>query len=261
VKPDQLHCFVRGLLGKMYHKGYWSGAWQAWEDLGRPAGKYVTLKGPRCLAWGLETPNQLHCFTMAADENDPDAKNPTLWHRGWWDGAWHSWEALGKPTTATLVGGQPECIAWGPDKPNQLHCFVRSNDQGKERLWHIWWANGSWSGWQDLGAPPLVPSNYLLQHPPSCVAWGPAKQDQLHCFMVFEETLWHRGWWDGAWHAWQKMGVTGRGGPRCLAWDVHDPNQLHCFIITPLGGGHYGTLWTIGWWDGGWHAWQNLGHP
>ena len=26
----------------------------------------------------LETPNQLHCFTMAADENDPGEKNPTL---------------------------------------------------------------------------------------------------------------------------------------------------------------------------------------
>ncbi len=257
VTADQIHCFVRGPAGKMWHRGWWNGAWQPWQDMGRPPGQHVDSRGPRCLAWGTATPNQLHCFTLAFDERDPDATEKTLWHRGWWDGAWHSWENLGKPANAAFEG-QPECVAWGLDKPNQLHCFV--TDSVAQRLWHRWWADGSWSGWQDLGGPAKQIAGSIFARP-SCVAWGLDKPDQLHCFVDFDDTLWTRGWWDGAWHAWGNLGTQGAGPPECLAWGLEKPDQLHCFSISSTGGGYWGSLWHIGWWDGKWQPWQNLGHP
>ena len=256
VKPDQIHCFVRGPQGKMWHKGWWNGAWQSWEDMGRPPGKNVDSRGPRCLAWGLETPNQLHCFTMASDENDPYQANLTLWHRGWWDGAWHDWEQLGKPANTTFEA-QPECMAWGLSKPNQLHCFAYSQTSTEHHFWHRWWADGSWSGWQDLGGPPKQ-TVFTTLGLPSCIAWGLNKPDQLHCFVNFEGALWHKGWWEGNWHAWQNLGPQGNAAAHCLGWGLSKPDQLHCFA---LGGKAETTLRHIGWWSGMWQPWQDLGHP
>lgn len=267
LKPDQIHCFVRGGNGAMWHRGWWGGSWQPWQDMGRPPGKTVDSAGPRCLAWGLETLNQLHCFTLATDEDDVyPLEEWSLWHLGWWDGAWHSWQSLGKPAN-TKLRAQPECIAWGLDKPNQLHCFLKVEDSG-QRLWHRWWADGSWSGWQDLGGPADLDRTFYSYHRPSCVAWGLEKPNQLRCFVSFDGTLWHRGFWDGSWHPWQNLGgpnwqnvTKGVGHIGCLAWGLEKADQLHCFTVAAYGGGYAGSLWHIGMWNKIWHAWQYLGHP
>ena len=82
-----------------------------------------------CVAWGLDKPNQLHCFQVTQGQ---------LWHKGWWDGGWHAWQNLGKPNGVSLGMENPDCLAWGLSKPDQLHCFVE-DDTNSFHLWHIGW--------------------------------------------------------------------------------------------------------------------------
>ncbi len=253
-KPNQLHCFVIGDDGHLWEKAWRDGTWHTWQDLGASPRQKVEGQ-PSCVAWGPNKPDQLHCFVRGSSDS-------TLQHKGWWDGAWHDWQDLGKPAGG-IVDWDPRCLAWGLDKPNQLHCFVTGDDG---HLWQKGWRDGGWQTWQDLGAP----TGQKIESQPSCVAWGLrglSKPDELHCFVagVHESHLWHKGWWEGTWHNWQDLGRPSAhpvgGYPSCVAWGLEKLDQLHCFAGPAKGISYDSHLVHVGWWNGTWHNWEDLGSP
>jgi hypothetical protein len=203
--------------------GWGLGTGQSWENVG---GIGITMGPPNCLAWG----SQLHCYF------NNEARQLSV---KWWDGAWHQqdfWPAL----LAGWPSNIPSCVVWGPEEPDQLHCFT-INTLDVRTLMHKGWWDGVWHDWQDLDGGELASD-------PDCVAWGLTKANQLHCFALDDNGhLQHKGWWDGGWHAWENLkgpsNVKLTGTPECVGWG----KELHCFVI-----GSDGNLYRRGWVDGAW---------
>jgi hypothetical protein len=133
--------------------------------------------------------------------------------------------AQGAPAITTRAGGR-------------LDVFVRGGDNN---LWHKAYA-GSWSTWQNLGAPPGG-----LSSDPAAVAWSAGRIDVVVAGAGGQ--LWHTayiGWWT----AWQALGGTAQGAPAVSSWG---PGRLDVFV---RGGDN--QLWHKSY-SGTWSTWQPLG--
>jgi hypothetical protein len=216
----QLHCFVIGSNGALYHKGWWSGTWHFWESLGigTVVGEGITPRVDRldCIAGGPNTVNELHCFAVGSAPS-------FIQHKGWWNGEWHDWQQ--KIRGSTVYYFPPSCVSWGADNLGDLHCFVVGDSPSE--VDHVGWRDGTWQNWETLGIPynpwDAVPS------PVNCLSWGLNRPDQVHCFVIgssvspdgdiWSDSLRHKGWWDGAWHDWENLqgpsGIDRLGTPNC----------------------------------------------
>jgi hypothetical protein len=140
------------------------------------------------------------------------------------------WEPL-----AGSAQGAPAATTWGPGR---LDVFVRGSGND---LMHKWYT-GSWSGWEDLGAPPGG-----LGSDPGAVAWSSGRIDVFAAGM--DGHLWHK-WYAGGWSGWENLGGIVKGAPAVASWSA---GRLDVFVR-----GSDDQLWHI-WYAGAWSAWEARG--
>ena len=141
------------------------------------------------------------------------------------------WSPLGG-----VARGAPAVTTW---PGGRVDVFVRGSDSN---LWHKWSA-GSWSAWENLGAPPGG-----LASDPGAVAWSSGRID------VFAEgadgQLWHKDY-AGTWSGWENLGGGVVGAPTVASWG---PGRLDVFVR-----GTDNHLWHRWYAASSWSAWQPLG--
>jgi hypothetical protein len=107
---------------------------------------------------------------------------------------WHAWEDLGKPSGGGLRVDEPfriapNCLGWGVNTSNQLHCFAVGTNG---TLQHRAWKDGTWLPWESLGQPASE-----IKSMPECAAWKHGTYSWLDCFVVASDgALWRKGWSD-----------------------------------------------------------------
>ena len=142
-----------------------------------------------------------------------------------------AWESLGG-----ISLGAPASTTWGPGR---LDIFARGSDRN---LWHKWYANGGWSGWEYLGSPPGG-----LGSDPAAVAWSTGRIDVF--VAGADRQLWHK-WYQDRWSGWEALGGTLVGAPAVASWA---PGRLDVFVR-----GADNQLWHK-WYAPGWSYWERLG--
>ena len=143
---------------------------------------------------------------------------------------WSGWEPL-----AGAAQGAPATTTWGPGR---LDVFVRGSGND---LMHKWYT-GSWSGWEDLGAPPGG-----LGGDPGAVAWSAGRIDVFAAGA--DGHLWHK-WYAGGWSGWENLGGTVVGAPAVASWSA---GRLDVFVQ-----GSDNQLWHK-WYAAGWSGWEARG--
>ena len=125
--PNRIDVLVQGSDHKLYFKWY-DGHWNKFVKLG----DLTFSSPPSVVAWGKR---RLDVFVRG------DGPSGNLLHK-WYDGTWsRGFENLG----GRLIGG-PGASSWGAGR---LDVFVKGVD-GK--LYHRWYAEGAWYGFESLGA-------------------------------------------------------------------------------------------------------------
>ena len=140
------------------------------------------------------------------------------------------WSPLGG-----VAQGAPATTTWGGSRSD---LFVRGSDNN---LWHTW-HTGSWSAWEDLGAPPGG-----LASDPGAVAWSAGRVDVF--VAGADGQLWHK-FYAGSWSAWEDLGGGVVGAPAVSSWAA---GRLDVFVR-----GTDNRLWHK-WYSGAWSPWQPLG--
>jgi hypothetical protein len=278
---------VFGVLGdtnySMGHRSFDNGAWTPnWESLGFPDGNWdgtpVPLDGsansaaaleymhgaaflsrPSACSWG---PQRLDLFAVAGHRNSGDSGQITdtdgnIYHAIFNTGEWSPWVPVPR-TFSILPGSALAACSWGVGRLDIFAISAVYDNPGEPRvasLKHNWYTvddagNGTWSAWEDLGAPPVAGFNGtapsltfgspLLQpanpstpsspptfatSPPSPAAgtWG---ENRLDVFAIGGDgQLWHI-WYDGQWHAWENIGGMIQADPCCVSWA---PGRLDVF--------------------------------
>jgi hypothetical protein len=197
---NRLDCFAIGQNGALWHI-WWGGSagWGDWEDLGgQPA-------------------SALNCVTRERDRIDCFALDSIrkLLHT-WWDG--NRWESRALPARtfgADILNRGPECVSWAP---NRVDCFV-SDPAAMQSVWHTWLEGSNWSNWENLGG--AITSGL------SCTTWGAGRID---CFGFPQLGSLRHMWFDGAWHAWEKLGGNLAGTPECLA-NPPPQRRIDCMAV------------------------------
>jgi hypothetical protein len=131
-----------------------------------------------------------------------------------------------------MAQGTPAVTTWDGGR---LDVFVRGGDN---HLWHKAYS-GSWSPWQNLGAPPGG-----LTSDPAAVAWSAGRLDVFVAGAGGQ--VWHTayvGWWT----AWQPLGGIAVGAPAVSSWAA---GRLDVFVR-----GSDNQLWHK-YYSGVWSAWQ-----
>jgi hypothetical protein len=143
---------------------------------------------------------------------------------------YHGWNPVGG-----ISQGTPAVTTWAGGR---LDVFVRGGDNN---LWQKAYA-GSWSAWQNLGAPPGG-----LTSDPAAVAWSPGRIDVFVAGAGGQ--VWHTayvGWWT----AWQPLGGIAVGAPAVSSWAA---GRLDVFV---RGGDN--QLWHLAY-NGAWWPWEARG--
>ncbi len=161
----------------------------------------------------------------------------------------------------------PAVASWAE---NRLDCFAGGSNS---HIWHKWQDGGSWSGWEDLSAPPVplvntttggvmsaavvggahgpihpIPTTYRIASAPAAVSWGPNRIDTFVRGM--DRALWHK-WWDGsAWSSWESLGGSLGSAPAVASWQE---GRLDVFVRGPSD-----HMWHKAW-QGSWSEWEDLG--
>jgi hypothetical protein len=147
---------------------------------------------------------------------------------------YNGWSPLGG-----IAQGAAAVTTWGG---GHVDMFVRGGDNN---LWHrsiAGWYAGSWSAWQNLGAPPGG-----LTSDPAAVAWSAGRIDVFVAGAGGQ--VWHSAY-VGRWTAWQNMGGTAVGAPAVSSWAA---GRLDVFVR-----GSDNQLWHR-FYSGTWSTWQPLG--
>jgi hypothetical protein len=134
-----------------------------------------------------------------------------------------------------MAKGAPAVTTWAGGR---VDAFVRGTDNN---LWHAW-RSGSWSGWENLGAPPGG-----LASDPGAVAWSSGRIDVF--VTGARGQLWHK-WYAGSWSGWENLGGGAVGAPTVSSWG---PGRLDVFVR-----GSDNQLWHK-WFAGSWSGWEALG--
>jgi hypothetical protein len=112
---------------------------------------------------------------------------------------------------------------------------------GRNRLVHKWYANGGWSGWEDLGG--------TLTSDPAAVSWS---RDRLDVFARGgDNQLVHKWFTGGRWSGWEDLGGSLQSEPAVVSWGV---GRLDVFALTTNG--RLQHMWFAG---GRWSGWEDLG--
>ena len=229
-----LEVFVVGGDAHIWHKWWFNGTgWSGWEDLGGGCTSSVGACAP--------TTNTQSVFARAGDNN--------IWE-GFFNGSyWELYHYRGSP---------PGGAASGPDANSVRHdghkeIFVKGNDGA---LWHSWYFNGNWAGWESLGGD--------VRSDPTTVAWG--NPDRVYAFYkTSPDGAGDRIGWKGydAGVGWRDLGVV-RGpkvrpdGQRVVkGLDVASQarDQMDLFV---LGGDD--CFWRLHYENGAWaEEWQWIG--
>lgn len=107
------------------------------------------------------------------------------------------------------------------------------------RLRHRTYADGQWTGWQDLGG--------ALTSAPAVASWGANRLDVFA--RGIDNTLQHI-WYDGTWHKWESLGGKLTSAPTVASWEA---GRLDIFARTT------GNTMIHKWFASGWSNWENLG--
>lgn len=169
-----VYVLVRGSDGGMYLKGWYSGAWHDWENLG---GTLLAGTGPCACSWGVGTLDTFVTGTTGA-----------IYHKRITGGVWGGWENLGGVTSTT-----PGCAIGGS---STLAVFVRGTNGA---LYVKEYYGGAWHAWVELGGNIAAGTG-----PGACFMGG-----QYHVFVAGTDgAIYHTigGPGGGSWSAWQNMG-------------------------------------------------------
>jgi hypothetical protein len=109
-------------------------------------------------------------------------------------------------------------------------------------LHHRSFADGQWSGWEDLGG--------TLASAPTVVPWTLAGKRRLDVFARGSDNSLQHQWFDGAWSGWESLGGTLTSAPGVASWAA---GRLDVFAR-----GANNDL-QHKWFDGGWSGWEGLG--
>ncbi len=124
---------------------------------------------------------------------------------------WSSWEDLGG-----CIIDAPSVSSWAA---NRLDIFVQGCNETGPNMYHKWWNNGSWYGWE------AVPNlNARITSAPSAISWGP---NRIDIFMRGEGGDLIHNWYGGVWHGIDSLGGCIVGQPAVSAWG---PGRLDVFV-------------------------------
>lgn len=160
-----------------------------------------------------------------------------VWNR--WDG--RAWSGAQELSGARLASA-PSCASWGTSRSVNLSCFAVL--EGSSALQHMYYIDGRWNGWQNLGGS--------VTSAPGAVSWAPGA---VAAFARGSDTaLWQTYYAGGRWSGWIRLDGELTSAPSCASWSE---TRVDCAVR-----GNGNNLFVKSWEAGagkGWGAWQNLG--
>lgn len=157
---------------------------------------------------------------------------------------WSHAESLGSPLGKPFFF-DPSAVSYGS---GHVEVFVVGADNA---VWHKWFINGAWSGWESLGGQATSSPSAASLH------YG-----HIDLFVRGADMgLWHRwqDWPAGAgWQNWSSLGGGLRSGPAAVApnfaFQQAGKDRLFVFVVADNG-----ALYGIGWSPAGWGGWVYMG--
>jgi hypothetical protein len=215
--PNHEHVFVRGTDGNVWQK-FWTAqnGWSGWFNLGAPGIGFIG--GPVTIS---RNPGVCNVYVRGTDN--------ALWQLAWYDNQWHGW---GRHNDGAVLASVPTLGSMGPDHE---HVFVRGTDGN---VWQKFWtAQGGWSGWFNIGAPPI---GYLGA--PSTISRNGGVCNLY--VRATDNSLWQKAWFNNQWHDWGLHYDRGRISAE-PAPGAMNPNHEHVFAR-----GLDGLVWHKYWYGG-----------
>jgi hypothetical protein len=196
--------------------------WQSWN----------TINGAITSAPSVASASINNVFMFARSE-----RGTLVWSR--WDG--RNWSAVSEVSSARLISA-PACASWGPPRSVQLSCFAVL--EGSNALRHLYYVNGTWYGWENLGGD--------VRSAPAAVSWAPGVVSAF--VRGTDARLWQR-WYNGrAWSGWIQHDGELTSAPACASWSEA---RVDC-VVRGNGSNLFVKTWEAG--PGkGWGPWTNLG--
>jgi hypothetical protein len=198
---------------------------------------WSTLEGYTTSAPSVAAAGRNNVFLFARSE-----RGTLAWSR--WNGS--NWSRLTELRSERLASA-PSCASWGSNNAIRISCFAVL--EGSNSLRHLYYADGNWYGWQNLGG--------VATSAPGAVSWD---------FGVVSAFV--RGQGDGqmyqiwysqrtGWSGWTPLGGRLTSAPACTSLR-EPPLRVDC-VVRGDGNNLYLKTWQEG--SGrGWQAdWTNLG--
>lgn len=205
-------------------------------------------QGPRWSSWtGLQGFTTSAPSVTAAGRNNVflfarSERGTLVWSR--WNGS--SWTRMAELSSSRLASA-PSCASWGNNTDIRISCFAVL--EGSSAVHHLYYAGGSWYGWQSLGG--------VATSAPGAVSWAPGV---VSVFVRGQgDGQMYQNWWasGSGWSGWSPLGGQLTSAPACASLR-EPPGRVDCVV---RGNGNNLFLKT---WQGGsgqgWQAdWTNLG--
>ena len=210
--------------GSVYPRKGWSG----WVPLGQPAPGWIG--SPATVS---RNPAFCNVYVRGADN--------ALWQNAWINSSFNGWGRHGDGFT---LASDPAVGSMGP---NHEHVFVRGTDNQVHQKY--WTADHGWSGWFNLGAPPVgfVGRPAIISRSPSVC--------NIYVRGV-DNALWQKAWSNNGWGAWGRHNDGGVLASEPTLGSM-GPNHEHVFV-KGTDGQVYQKWWTL---DHGWSGWVAQGTP
>lgn len=229
--PGRVDLFVRGGDGNYWHQWRDGGPWVGESPCAAVPHYPEHLGGPFESSPAVAAP-----FANRLELYGRDSRGELQFR--YWDGTWHPWVSLGRPSSVTLTGDPAAASQTG-----WMVAIVQGSDRA---YWMKEWANGGWQAWRSIGgaftSSPAVASPY----PGRLEVYGRG----------LDGAIWLNVLERGAWNGWHSLGAPAPGLTAERPAAVGHWGHLSVFAI-----GNDTQLWRKRWINGGWQAWEAIEPP
>ena len=131
----------------------------------------------------------------------------------------------------------PTAVSWGSGR---VDVFERGADNN---IYHKWFANGGWSGWENLGG--------TTYDAPAVSSWGAGRLDLF--VRGTDNVIYHKWYQDGyGWSGWESLGGATYSAPTAVSWGS---GRIDLFVR-----GTDNAIYQK-WYQSGWSGWVGISGP
>ena len=216
------------------------GGFSWWESWGKRSGVSLTSK-PGMASWSN---GRIDGFAYDSSGN--------VSHVYWASPGPPGWNSWDKPSGYTLIKS-PDATSW---RPGRIDVSVLAQSGATVKVFHRYWDNNYWSGWQDWGSP----AGITLASRAAMAAWNFGRIDIFALSNAATPDVWHGVSTDGNTLAgWNNWGHP--AGQTLLVNDAIDVSSWGDQRLDVFVGDTNLNVWHIYYDNGYFSSWELWGHP